>query len=61
VPRTDKEEQLQLRESIETAVRRLVSADLLGVSWSNELVVRQTLASKDVRTVAEDTSSGKDQ
>jgi anti-sigma factor RsiW len=44
--------------SLETAMRsvggwcEMVAS--LGVSWSNELVVRQSLASKDVNTEAEE-------
>jgi hypothetical protein len=51
------EEQLQLGESLETAVRIVGGwcemAVSLGVSWSNGLVVRQLLASNDVNSETE--------
>jgi hypothetical protein len=53
VPRLYNEEQLQLRMNLETVVRRVEGwsemAVRVGVSWSNELVVRQAPASKDVK------------
>jgi hypothetical protein len=45
VPRLYNEEQLRLRESLETAVRRV------------ELVMRQSLASKGVNTEAEEATA----
>jgi hypothetical protein len=55
------EEQLRLRESLETAVRRAggwceMDASL-GVSWSNESVVRQSLANKDMNTESEEATA----
>jgi hypothetical protein len=61
VPRLYNEEQLRLRESLETTMGRVggwfeVVASL-GVSWRNELVVRQLSASKDVNTEAEEATA----
>jgi hypothetical protein len=59
VPRLYNEELLRLRESLETAARRVGGwcemAASLGVSSSNELLVRKTPASKDVNIEALDT------
>jgi hypothetical protein len=58
VPRLHNEEQLQLRESLEMPMKRVCSwcemSASLGVSWSNEWVVRQSPASKDINTEAEE-------
>jgi hypothetical protein len=57
-PRRYNEEQLLLRESLETAVRRVGGscemAASLGFNWCSELVVRESPASKVVNPEAEE-------
>jgi hypothetical protein len=56
------EEQLRLRESLDTAVRTVggwyeVAASQGGSHMGNELLVRQSPASKDVNTEAEEATA----
>jgi hypothetical protein len=61
VPRIYNEEQLRLRESLETAVRIVGGwcemVFRLRVSWSNELVVRLSPATNDVNTESEEATA----
>jgi hypothetical protein len=61
VPGLCNEEQLRFRESLETAVRRVGGwcemAASLEVISSNKFLVRQSSASKDVKTEAEEATA----
>jgi hypothetical protein len=61
VPRIYNEEQLPLEKSLETAVRKVGGwsemAANLGVSWCNEVIVRESPTSKSVNTEAEEATS----
>jgi hypothetical protein len=61
MPRLYTRAQLPLQKSLETAVGRVGGlgemATSLGVSWCNELVVRQSPASMDVKTETEESTA----
>jgi hypothetical protein len=61
VPRLYNLEHLRLRESLETAVRRVGGWREIGTSlrvrWNSELAVRESPACKDVNTEAEDATA----